>query len=74
MKTEVKKYAMIVDNMALCDICGGRLKAGVNFYDARTRQGSWGWLCWRCFARHGIGLGADKGQQYSSYDDSKMAG
>jgi hypothetical protein len=43
-----------------CDLCvDGTLAA----YDARTKNGVWGWLCEEHFARRGVGLGVGKGQR-----------
>lgn len=32
-------------------------------YDARTKDGTWGFLCEECFDEHGIGLGTGLGQR-----------
>ena len=42
-----------------CDLgCGGPA-----FFDAKTRQGPWGYLCQAAFAKFGVGLGVGKGQR-----------
>ena len=55
-----------------CDIC--RRKFGTVFYDARTRSGAWGCLCFHCFQRHGVGLGTGCGQKYDVKTLEKLEG
>lgn len=47
-----------VSEIPKCDLCGKPAR-----YDAKTKQGPWGYLCWSCFQDHGIGLGLGKGQE-----------
>ena len=49
-----------VERMPACDIHGAGVKAS---YDAKTKQGPWGFLCEDCFQKHGIGLGTGLGQR-----------
>lgn len=42
-----------------CDLGCGREA----HYDARTRQGPWGYLCDECFEEFGVGLGTGNGQR-----------
>lgn len=41
-----------------CDLCGAPAR-----YDAKTKQGPWGYLCQDDFENHGIGLGTGLGQE-----------
>lgn len=43
-----------------CDICTDGTPAG---YDAKTKQGPWGYLCEMHFRSHGVGLGTGRGQR-----------
>lgn len=52
-----------------CQLCGGKM--GKVAYDARTRQGRWGWLCHACFGIYSVGLGIGKGQKYRLSDGPK---
>lgn len=47
-----------VASLPNCDICGEQAH-----YDAKTRQGPWGYLCEAHFAELGVGLGLGKGQR-----------
>lgn len=49
-----------LDRLPACDLCGHGTKAT---YDAKTKQGPWGFLCKPCFDEHGVGLGTGKGQR-----------
>lgn len=48
---------VFVDRLPKCDICDREAQ-----YDAKTKQGLWGYLCTVCFKEHGVGLGTGKGQ------------
>lgn len=41
-----------------CDICGEKAR-----FDAKTKNGPWGYLCAECFSTYGIGLGTGLGQE-----------
>ena len=41
-----------------CDICGEPAR-----YDAKTKQGPWGYLCPDHFSSMGVGLGTGRGQE-----------
>lgn len=43
-------------------------------YDGKTRSGPWGYMCFRHFVLHGIGLGQGKGQELVLDDDPKGRG
>lgn len=49
---------VFVDDIPECDICGHPAE-----YDAKTKQGPWGYLCATDFAIYGIGLGLGVGQK-----------
>jgi hypothetical protein len=51
---------VVVMRLPDCDIDSGH---GAAAYDAKTKQGPWGYLCEDCYADHGIGLGLGKGQR-----------
>ena len=55
---------------ALCDLCRKQLTNC--FFDVRTRQGPWGCLCFACFRKHGVGLGAGRGQEYRQRGDGRF--
>jgi hypothetical protein len=55
---------------AKCDLCPRPLTT--LFYDARTRDGRWGFLCHTCFRSKGTGLGNGQGQKYRKRDDGKF--
>lgn len=49
-----------IEHLPGCDLCG----AGRARYDAKTKQGPWGYLCGPCFETHGLGsLGVGVGQR-----------
>jgi ribosomal protein L37AE/L43A len=41
-----------------CQFCEKEAK-----YDARTKMGSWAFLCQSCFDKYGVGIGLGKGQK-----------
>jgi ribosomal protein L37AE/L43A len=41
-----------------CQFCEKKAK-----YDARTKMGSWAFLCQSCFDKYGVGIGLGKGQK-----------
>lgn len=47
-----------VPSLPPCDLCGETAR-----YDAKTRGGSWGYLCQECAEAEGITLGLGKGQR-----------
>ena len=53
-----------VETLPKCDICERELGVQTTaFYDARTKNGYWAYLCEDHFASEGIGLGLGKGQR-----------
>jgi hypothetical protein len=68
-----KKYALVADD-AECDICKASLFHAGRFYDAKTHDGRWGWLCRSCFLAYGKGIGLGFGQEYSSTTKEKLRG
>ncbi len=52
-----------------CDLCGRELKSVC--YDARTKLGSWAWLCRECFKSYGVGLGVGQGQEYTDVEERR---
>lgn len=52
--------SVLVDALPPCDIDAGHPPAG---YDAKTKQGPWGYLCEECFTELGLGLGLGIGQR-----------
>lgn len=49
-----------VDRIPNCDLCMDPTPAE---YDAKSRQGPWGYMCEEHFQRYGIGLGMGRGQR-----------
>lgn len=47
-----------VAELPMCNFCQTREAA----YDAKTKQGPWGYMCQQCFEKHGVGLGLGQGQ------------
>jgi hypothetical protein len=45
-----------------CDLCENKIKK--TFIDGRTYGGQWGYMCARCHAMQGVGLGTGRGQKY----------
>ena len=57
-----------------CDNCHLDLRSFRHFYDAKTRNGPWGWLCEECFRRLGCSIGIGRGQEYLSTTNEKTRG
>lgn len=53
-----KGYTTEVAGLPNCDFCSKTAR-----FDAKTRFGSWAYMCNECFRVHGIGLGIGKGQR-----------
>ena len=45
-----------------CQLCENEIKT--TFIDGCTYSGQWGYMCARCHAIQGVGLGTGRGQQY----------
>lgn len=62
MKGELKmqnKCTVIITSMPDCDIC----KKEKAIIDGRIKYSPWAYMCWKCFEKHGVGLGLGKGQE-----------
>jgi len=55
----MQNECVVMDQMPQCDICKNREA----IIDGRTKSGPWAYMCWKCFEKHGIGLGLGKGQE-----------
>ena len=47
-----------ITNRPACDFCHQPAE-----YDGKTKLGPWAYMCQKCFAIFGVGLGLGKGQQ-----------
>jgi hypothetical protein len=47
-----------------CQLCDTQLK-GHHWVDGRCKRGSWAYMCLRCHAEYGYGLGTGQGQKYN---------
>ena len=51
---------VVVDRLPNCDVSAAH---GPASYDAKTKDGPWGYLCEECYGHLGIGLGLGLGQR-----------
>jgi hypothetical protein len=59
----------VVDRMPTCDLCrGGGRPTEPAFYDGKTTQGPWAFMCERHFREYGVGLGEGRGQKLFTED------
>lgn len=56
---------VLMDRIPVCDIVP---EHGDAYADAKTTQGSWGYLCRDCFDHMGVGLGLGRGQRLELRD------
>lgn len=54
---------IIVKVLPDCDVCKMKNVKREAHYDAKTKMGSWGYLCEEHFGEMGIGLGTGFGQR-----------
>ena len=55
-----------------CDLCDEELLNYPFFYDVRTENGMWGWICEPCFHCHHYDLGIGQGQKFCSKTLTKV--